>query len=98
MARIRYYYHEATGEFKTFPDPAKEVERKGSHAIIQDSMDPVEHPCEPGRFFDSKSQFRRVTKAHGCVEVGSGGLPKRREYEPQGVKEDIRRALEKLGG
>ena len=97
MARIRYYYHEATGEFKTFPDPAKQVERKKSHAIIQDSMDPLEHPCEPGHIIDSKSQFRRVTKAHGCVEVGNERVTDRRDFEPRNIKEDIARAMEKLG-
>jgi hypothetical protein len=38
--------------------------------IQQDSMPPTWHPAD-GQFYDSKSAFRAVTKAAGCVEVGS---------------------------
>ena len=37
--------------------------------VIEDTMAPLEHPCD-GKLYDSKSEFARVTKAHGCVEVG----------------------------
>lgn len=42
-----------------------------------DSMRALEHPCD-GKFYDSKSAFRAVTKAHGCVELGNDlkGKPK----------------------
>lgn len=45
-------------------------ERKAP-AIHTDSMPMLEHPCD-GKFYDSKSEFRRVTRAHGCEEVGGG--------------------------
>jgi hypothetical protein len=38
--------------------------------FISDTMDATEHPCD-GKRYDSKVQFRRVTKAHGCVEIGN---------------------------
>lgn len=38
-------------------------------SIIQDSMPATWHPCD-GNKYESKSVFRRVTRAHGCVEVG----------------------------
>ena len=38
--------------------------------IISDEMDAVQHPCN-GLWYESKSAFRKTTKAHGCVEVGS---------------------------
>ena len=37
--------------------------------FISDTMAPLEHV--DGRFYDSKSQFRAVTKANGCIEVGT---------------------------
>lgn len=40
------------------------------HNIIQDTMNPTWHPCD-GQIYESKSAFRRNTKAHGCVEVGN---------------------------
>ena len=37
--------------------------------IASDTMDLTEHV--DGKFYDSKSKFRAVTKAHVCVEVGN---------------------------
>lgn len=37
--------------------------------VISDTMEPTEHV--DGRYYTSKSKFRAVTKAHGCVEVGN---------------------------
>ncbi|MBB3772030.1 hypothetical protein FHS55_002639 [Angulomicrobium tetraedrale] len=36
--------------------------------VISDTMDPTEHI--DGKRYTSKSAFRRVTKQHGCIEVG----------------------------
>jgi hypothetical protein len=41
--------------------------------VIADTMDPLEHPCD-GNMYDSKSQFEAVTRAHGCVCIGSEKL------------------------
>lgn len=38
--------------------------------VIQDSMDACVHPAT-GVWCDSKSEFRRMTKASGCIEVGN---------------------------
>jgi hypothetical protein len=38
--------------------------------IIRDTMAGAQHPAT-GEYFDSKSRFREVTKAHGLVEVGN---------------------------
>jgi len=35
-----------------------------------DTMSPTFHPCN-GKFYDSKSEFRRVTKLFGCHEIGN---------------------------
>ena len=37
--------------------------------IISDQMDAIKHPAT-GLYSDSKSTFRRMTKASGCIEVG----------------------------
>lgn len=39
-------------------------------SIIQDTMAPTVHPCD-GRTYESKSTFRKVTRAHGCAEIGN---------------------------
>lgn len=60
--------------------------------VIDDTMPAVEHPCD-GKKYDSKSEFRRVTKANGCVEVGYklSELPDR---EPTRIpKEEIQQAI-----
>lgn len=38
-------------------------------SFISDTMDPTEHI--DGRFYTSKSQFRAVTKANDCTEIGN---------------------------
>ena len=37
--------------------------------VMTDTMELTEHI--DGKFYDSKSKFREVTKAHGCIEVGN---------------------------
>ncbi len=60
--------------------------------VISDTMDLTEHV--DGRFYDSKSRFREVTKAAGCIEVGND--PARfRKKERIHDREGIRTALKK---
>lgn len=51
-------------------------EENHSAYIQDDTMPPLEHPCD-GRIYESKSAFRRATKAAGCVEIGNDLLGKR---------------------
>jgi len=37
---------------------------------ISDSMDPTRHMIN-GRYYESKSKFRQITKDAGCIEVGN---------------------------
>lgn len=65
--------------------------------VIQDSMDATWHPCT-GKIMDSKSEFRKVTKAHGGVEIGNENpyiKPKKPNLPP--VIETIREAMAKHG-
>lgn len=45
-------------------------EKTRFHSVIEDSMPATKHPID-GKYYESKSAFRRVTKASGCVEVGN---------------------------
>ncbi len=38
--------------------------------VIRDQMDPTIHHAT-GELIDSKSKFRQITKAAGCIEVGN---------------------------
>jgi len=60
--------------------------------IIRDTIDTTWHPAN-GRHYDSKSEFRRVTKAHGCEEVGTERQKDRRVFN-QVTKADVARAIE----
>jgi hypothetical protein len=60
-------------------------------------MDHTWHPCD-GKHYDSKSNFRSVTRAHGGTEIGNEN-PKPRAPEPdRTIKADIARAIAELGG
>jgi hypothetical protein len=41
-----------------------------SIVVLEDTMPMTWHPVN-GQYYDSKSKFRQVTKAHGCVEAGN---------------------------
>jgi len=62
--------------------------------IIRDTMDPLQHPCT-GEFIDSKSQFRRITKAHGCIELGNE-QPQPRQTWDRVSRDDVRAAIHKV--
>lgn len=67
--------------------------------VIGDEMTPAQHPMD-GKFYDSKSAFREVTRAHGCYEVGNDRLPGKptedqvRRENRASVSRAIREALE----
>lgn len=68
----------------------------GGFNLIRDQMDPLRHMAD-GRTYDSKSQFRKVTKAHGCIEIGNekeAALKPRKpvELDRRQRRDDIRRA------
>jgi hypothetical protein len=67
------------------------------HSVIQDTMAATWHPAN-GQYYDSKSEFRRVTKAHGCVEVGDKDsfAPSKPQDESRERKEAIRDSIEQL--
>lgn len=71
--------------------------RSGGVHIISDHLPDLRHPIT-GKVMDSKSGFRAVTRAHGCVEVGNEVQRDTRQINPGNLKADIARAITSLGG
>lgn len=77
----------------------EQVERKRSSLpaplLNLDTMGEVQHPCT-GEYISSKSEFRKVTRAHGCVELGNDPARlKPREKpkpDPKQIKETVGKA------
>lgn len=62
--------------------------------VISDSMPPVEQV--DGRFYTSKSAFRRVGRQLGLIEIGTEKLkPKQRTVDTPAIKEQRRNAIKK---
>lgn len=69
-----YYWDRASQKMVEKPPVPIEV---NSHFVIQDTMAPTKHPVDQ-KIYESKSAFRRVTRANGYREVGndwSGNQP-----------------------
>lgn len=65
--------------------------------VISDTMDLTQHMAT-GRHVDSKSEFRKMTRAAGCEEVGNEiQRPKAWEAPPKPGR-DIQRAIAELKG
>ena len=68
----------------------------GTIHIIRDGMEAAEHPAT-GIVTDSKSHFRQMTKASGCIEVGDQRVPMKKTPLPA-VGPDIKRVWEEKYG
>lgn len=75
------------------------VEVKPALYVISDTMPHMKHPGT-GRMLDSKAEFRRDTRASGCLEVGSD--PNATKERPRvnvstaEVARDVKRAMQEL--
>ncbi len=65
--------------------------------IISDHIPDMVHPAN-GKRYDSKSTFRRVTKDHGYVEVGTEKQADRRRMAHQDHAADVMAAAQKVNG
>lgn len=63
-----------------------------AHYIISDGMGDLWHPAN-GKYYDSKSTFRKVTKAYGCEEIGNETQTDNRSKNSVS-KSDVARAME----
>lgn len=61
--------------------------------VMTDTMDLTEHV--DGRFYDSKSAYRAVTKANGLIEVGDDPARLRQKAKPRSDPKKRRQAVEK---
>lgn len=83
------------------PKPASHA-RSGLAApmVIADEMPATQHMAD-GRCYTSKREFRAVTKAHGCVEVGNDPAMFRRQEQQKpdrvAIQAAIARALSRAG-
>ena len=67
--------------------------------VISDTMPETRHMAD-GKYYSSKSKFREVTKAHGCIEMGNdSSLTRPRKSIPlsrEKRRDDIRRTIYEL--
>lgn len=63
--------------------------------VITDSIPDLVHPAN-GKKYDSKSTFRKVTKAYGFQEVGNEKQVDRRKPVHQDFSRDVVEAVRKL--
>lgn len=91
MARKVYVWRD--GKMVQVSSDYKAPRARPNFGIIQDTMDRTWHPGD-GRFYDSKSAFRRATKALGLEEVGDSLPPPPPDAPMQhsdagGIRQDI---------
>lgn len=96
--RRKYIWDPDTREFIEI----EKYQPKVTTQIITDSMpDRLWHPCD-GNYYDSKSRFREVTKAHGGIEVGNESQKcvesNRFQFNRDERKQDIAAAIRELKG
>jgi len=63
--------------------------------VISDTIADTWHPAT-GKRYDSKSAFRKATRAAGCVEVGTEKQTDRRNPAPIDVRPDVEHAIRQL--
>ena len=70
-----------------------------THSIINDIIDETWHPKD-GRYYTSKSEFRKATKRYGCEEVGTAyenGWRPSADRPRDTVRDDIAKVISELG-
>ena len=94
MARRKWIFDRQTQKMVEVPVDYVGAQIPKSPTVIQDSMDATMHPAT-GKMMDSKSEFRKVTRAAGCVEIGNEQIVDRvqRSTPIEEVRESIRRAV-----
>lgn len=65
--------------------------QSGVFHVIRDGMDPTVHPIT-GVLMDSKSQFRRVTRDNGCIEMGNES-PRIPQASPEAYRRELQRDI-----
>ncbi len=96
MARMVYKWDEATQKMVELSPDDKPKEY--FHTVITDDVPQgMQHPAD-GSWHTSKSNFRKTTRAHGCVEVGNETQSNREtELSKSERREDIKKVLHDTG-
>ena len=99
MSRATYVIRDGKAVLKHLAPPRNPPPAR-SHAVAlpalnRDHIEPTLHPCT-GQIIDSKSKFREITRAHGCVEVGNEPLPAYTPPKVESVQETMARTWEQL--
>ena len=80
---------------KVIPKPSDYVPQHRIYVIGDSLPSPLLHPAT-GKVTDSKSAFRRETKASGCVELGNDAplTPKKPDIRIENSRETLSRVLQ----
>ncbi len=82
--------HKRTASARRKPDSGR------AFHYISDNQDLLWHPHN-GRYYDSKSAFRKVTREAGCEEVGNETQSRQVQRRDKGeIGRNIKNAIEKL--
>ena len=97
---MRYIYrpnHPQADEFGMVDVELIAVEYREAPMVISDHMEPLKHHGT-GRVLDSKSEFRKDTRAVGAVEIGNEPIKPRTpiKLDRRQRVEDIRRTIYNL--
>ncbi len=77
--------------YRRIPEEIKTRSHLPTPFVVSDVMDLTEHL--DGKFYDSKSRYRKVTKEHGCIEVGNDPARLRPKQKPKPDRQGIRDAI-----
>lgn len=96
MTEYAWFTNERGGQTfrRVDTSPAPKRSSLPSPMVITDTMDALQHPCT-GEMVTSKSAFRALTKAHGCIEVGNDPARLRPRVRPKTDRKSIRDSLSK---
>jgi hypothetical protein len=99
MARESFVFDRATGELVDRDlfyarQPAPKRSGLAAPMVISDGMPDTQHPCT-GQYMSSKSAYRAVTKAHGCIEMGNDPARLRPRQKPRPDRKAIRDSVAK---
>lgn len=89
MPRSRYRWDNVNKELIQLS--SDEEPRARVHIISDDLGNYIEHPAAEGRYFCSKSEFRKFTKATGCVELGDQKATSEPSYWDQKREKEARK-------
>lgn len=85
--------------YRKVPEPVQTRSHLSAPMLRPDGMSDTWNPVD-GKRYDSKSQYERAVKAHGCEIVGNDKgyfNQKRPEYKAEGLKQDIVNAMKQQG-